>query len=267
MVPREAVASAAVVLEAVTLLPAVPPAVLAQQIARGLWPSAGVAPSATAGMPLGPAHANGSAHRSTAGDCQDRGLRSSAAEGVEECHEEGSAVGYLEASLRAQGSTLEAELAKIRGVSQVCALRGLVSVLPKAVLCMPLALAQGPGQAHPAPPAGHSVDSSAQHSLPSTTSPVGTAAAAPSTSAAHEHDERRGRHVPDQAAGISSSAQRQREPGGPERQASWCMLMDGAIPTACQAIALAPDAHYKLHAVSLLAQSLLRCKDCLEVRC
>ena len=40
-------------------------------------------------------------------------------------------MGYLEASLRARGGTLEGELARVGGVSQVCTLRGLVSCAAK----------------------------------------------------------------------------------------------------------------------------------------
>lgn len=42
--------------------------------------------------------------------------------------------------------------------------------------------------------------------------------------------------------------------------------MSGAIPFACDAVAAAPDAHQKLHAVALLTTSLQRMKECLEVR-
>ena len=46
----------------------------------------------------------------------------------------------------------------------------------------------------------------------------------------------------------------------------WTFLMSGAIPFACEAVAAAPDAHQKLHAVALLTTSLQRMKECLEVR-
>ena len=42
--------------------------------------------------------------------------------------------------------------------------------------------------------------------------------------------------------------------------------MSGAIPFACDAVAAAPDAHQKLHAVALLTTCLQRMKECLEVR-
>ena len=42
--------------------------------------------------------------------------------------------------------------------------------------------------------------------------------------------------------------------------------MSGAIPFACDAVAVAPDAHQKLHAVALLTTCLQRMKECLEVR-
>ncbi len=41
--------------------------------------------------------------------------------------------------------------------------------------------------------------------------------------------------------------------------------MSGAIPFACDAVAAAPDAHQKLHAVALLTTCLQRMKECLEV--
>jgi hypothetical protein len=221
--------------------------------------------------PSKPASASTGAQDTIGRKDEDAGVRSGAAQVLQGGRgEEGCAVGFLEASLRAQGTSLEGELAKIGGVTQVCALRGLVSVLPKAVLCTPLALANRPDQAQPAaPPAGFSAGCSAQHSPPSITSSALQAAAAPSTSAAFQHHEQLDRQLREQDA-VDGSEQQHREPGDAAQrarpQAHWCMLMDGALPTACQAIAAAPDAHFKLHAVSLLAQSLLRCKDCLEVR-
>ena len=57
--------------------------------------------------------------------------------------------------------------------------------------------------------------------------------------------------------------------GGPQRSQSPAMftfLMHGAVPFACDAVAAAPDAHHKLHAVALLTTCLQRMKECLEVR-
>ena len=42
--------------------------------------------------------------------------------------------------------------------------------------------------------------------------------------------------------------------------------MSGALPFACDAVAAAPDAHQKLHAVALLTTCLQRIKECLEVQ-
>ena len=49
-------------------------------------------------------------------------------------------VGILDVALRAQGSSLSAELARVQGVSRICTLRGFTSVLPRGVLCAPLPL-------------------------------------------------------------------------------------------------------------------------------
>ena len=46
----------------------------------------------------------------------------------------------------------------------------------------------------------------------------------------------------------------------------WTFLTSGALPFACDAVAAAPDAHQKLHAVALLTTCLQRIKECLEVR-
>ena len=57
--------------------------------------------------------------------------------------------------------------------------------------------------------------------------------------------------------------------GGAQQDSSPAMftfLMHGAVPFACDAVAAAPDAHHKLHAVALLTTCLQRMKECLEVR-
>jgi hypothetical protein len=46
---------------------------------------------------------------------------------------------------------------------------------------------------------------------------------------------------------------------------SWTLLMHGAVPFACDAVAAAPDAHQKLHAVALLTTCLQRMKEGIEV--
>jgi hypothetical protein len=73
--------------------------------------------------------------------------------------EGGTDAGILEAALRAQGSSLAAELARVQGVSRICALRGFTSVLPRGVLCAPLpVLAPAPAGAVSGAEAAHGGD-------------------------------------------------------------------------------------------------------------
>lgn len=50
-----------------------------------------------------------------------------------------------------------------------------------------------------------------------------------------------------------------------QSEEKWTFLMHGAVPFACDAVAAAPDAHQKLHAVALLTTCLQRIKESLEV--
>ncbi len=230
VVAREALSSAAVLLGSACLLPAVPPAALAARIAAGLWQPEG-------------ALTDERIHSSGADSCQQDGSLPSKETGI------------AEAALRARGTSLAAELSRLGPLSRVCALKGWLSMLPRSALCAPLpALEFSEATAiwTPAAEAGSERTDTLQSGSAEGRSTTG----------------------PKQARGSADSRGSEREgrdacqSGDADelcREGQWCFLVDGALPFACVAIATAPDAHSKFHAVALLTTCLQRVKDCLEV--
>lgn len=222
MVSREAMAPAAVALAAAAALPDVPPAWLARELALGL--DLAPRPGRVSGAPSPPG---------------------AAAPACGEVH------GVVGAHLAAQGRSLRAELARVGPLGRVCALRGLVAVLPAATLCAPLHWA-GAGVAEPP------------------LNPHPTSVSVPGSEGLHGErggGKGLGSRALDSvetgsAPGGSDGCDRGELAGGP----AWTLLADGVLPAAAAAMAASPDAHFKFHAAQLVPTCLQRMEACLLVR-
>ena len=188
-----------------------------------------------------------------------------------------SSMGIVEAHLQRQGTSLTDRLASLEHPVRVCALKGLVAVLPLTALCAPLPAAQQ----LPTSSSDHLEEHCRASAAPSLKLPaekyeIATASESPSresSRAAASGDNRRSfpalddrfaqQQQPKEEQIPSSRAQPQ---PAQEMQQTWAFLMHGALPFACGAISAASDAHQKFHAVALLTTCLQRVKECLEVR-
>lgn len=119
LISKEGLASAAVLLAALSALPDVPPAHLAFMLAAAMWPDLQLQTSSptVSYQQTGSTGSIGSSETSTS-------------------------VGLVEAHLQRQGMFLAGRLAGMEELSRVCAVKGLVSVLPLTALCTPLTLQQ-----------------------------------------------------------------------------------------------------------------------------
>lgn len=128
---REALASAAVVVWAAAVLPAVPPTAAALAFAVGLMP--GQVPAGIADIAAGSAaDAVGSTGSST------DGVSTRARELLQEWRENS----LLEQQLALNGTSLALQLQKAPAVARVCALKGLLAAMPAAALAGNLGLQQ-----------------------------------------------------------------------------------------------------------------------------
>ena len=114
LISREGLASAAVLLAAVSALPDVPPADLAATLAAAMWPELQLQQSRC---------------EPTKGSSQ--GSTGSSVPG-------GGHLGILGGHLHNMGTCLAVRLAGMEPLSRVCSVKGLVSVLPLPSLCAPL---------------------------------------------------------------------------------------------------------------------------------
>ncbi|BDA45482.1 probable thyroid adenoma-associated protein homolog [Coccomyxa sp. Obi] len=240
IVAREALSSAAVLLGSACLLPAVPPATLAARIAVGLWQQDSALSEQSSTHP-------------GAEQSGQNGFPSS----------DGNHVGVAEAHLMAQGRSLSVELSKLGPLSRVCALKGWLSMLPRSALCAPLARLTFTEASSIWTPAGGSEAATQQTK---TAAHKGTSGTYPDGRQQHANDRQSGQ-LEQLDAGNCTERQSGRSgecANGLSREGTQCLLLDGALPFACTAIATAPDAHSKFHAVALLTTCLQRVKDCLE---
>lgn len=302
LISKEGLASAAVLLAALTALPDVPPAHLAALLAGAMWPelqSQLELPASTK------QHTLGSGGGSMGSPVPSNGQK----------------VGIVEGHLQSAGTKLAERLSGMEQLSRVCALKGLVSVLPLAALCTAFALRQrGSNAAAVAvaaidsrqPPAqqGDAKQATGPRSFPALDerfaqqhangSAISDASAmhAKAQTGRHNHSKAQPSHfmlcrgpkwedvLPPApiwqvltklllCGGCGSHPLRCSDTGlysagsevrqGQDAGDSWTFLMHGAIPFACDAVAAAPDAHQKLHATALLTTCLQRMKEGLEV--
>lgn len=289
LVAREALASAAVVLVATAALPAVPASIQILRIARGLWPQAGLSLS-TAAVPEQTPHSSDtvvtpldirldpgreqvseSAGLSTSSNGMANHSRLLSTSGTANAADSSgsSSVGIVEAALRAKGSELSAEFSKLGMLATVCGLKGMVSALPKAALCATLAVQPAAsGRQHSSDQhirqfsvaaashegcLGQSIRDNDEETTSTPAAQIEQASAMYNAGwIAQQHGSLRGPEV-NAVAGESQAAK------------DWCFITDGVLMLACDAIAAAPDAHFKFHAVHLLTTCLQRMKDLLEV--
>ena len=188
-----------------------------------------------------------------------------------------SSMGIVEAHLHRQGPSLADRLASLEHPVRVCALKGLVAVLPLTALCAPLSAAQQSSTS--------STDHLEHHCSASAALPLQGAlgnyniATAPESAlgegsrAAASGDSRRSFPALDDKFAQQQQPRNEQISGSgaqlqqaKQTEAQWAFLVHGALPFACGAISAASDAHQKFHAVALLTTCLQRVKECLEVR-
>jgi hypothetical protein len=250
VIAREALSSAAVLLGSACLLPAVPPAMLAARIASGLW-------------------------QHSTNLTQQRPKSFEGAWQQQDGSSPSNNLGIAEAALMARGTSLSAELSRLGPLSRVCALKGWLSMLPRSALCAPLPavdFSEATSIWAPAAEAGserintgESVSADKQ-SMPGAHQTEGSAGCADGSQECREAYQ--SGHADELSVGSRGESEGGAVDGcesGLHREGQWCFLVDGALPFACTAIASAPDAHSKFHAVALLTMCLQRVKDCLEV--
>lgn len=121
LISREGLASAAVLLAAVSALPDVPPADLAAMLAAAMWPEIQLQQSRL--------------HQPPDGSSQD-------STGSSVPGDDTGNPGILGQHLHKMGTSLAVRLAGMEPLSRVCSIKGLVSVLPLPALCAPLPLQQ-----------------------------------------------------------------------------------------------------------------------------
>ena len=224
------------------LLPTVPPAILAARIAAGLWQHDSALPEQSS--PPAGAEQSG----------QDK------IPPLDSNH-----VGVAEAYLMAQGTSLSVELSKLGPLSRVCALKGWLSMLPRSALCAPLPELSFTEASSIWTPAGGSKVATQQTR---TAADEGMSGSYPDKRQQFADGRQSG-----QVDQLDGGGLEERQSGGAggcanglSQEGPRCLLLDGTLPFACTAIATAPDAHSKFHAVALLTTCLQRVKDCLEVR-
>ena len=210
--------------------------------------------------------------------------------------------GIVAQHLSQRGSSLPQEMKQFSFYGRVCAMKGFLQALPKAVLCSRLHMlpagstsathhasssssawkhnqsdSSAPDlscvslEAHTAETDGTASSSSANRSKDST--------AADKASHAYRTDMQHGHAAEDLAAHThhthesnSEKHSRQEHPNVVQSTSqhlagtAWMLLSDGALPACCAAVQQSTDAHHKFHAVSALAFCLERIKQCLQVR-
>lgn len=119
---REALASAAVVLWAASLLPAVEPGAAAAAFGQGLFFAA--SPTVVAGATVGSIPVYDSSYGS--GSVVDAAAAVAAAVGTYP-----PLGGWLDEWFRSRGSSLVAELHRFSPIGRICSLKGLVTAMPK----------------------------------------------------------------------------------------------------------------------------------------
>lgn len=235
---REALSSAAVVVAAVAALPAVPPATIALQLARGLCcahlPDGGDALEVDprhAAQPLTGGRASGG---SSSGSCSvEHGDG-----GSNGCNENGAAVsGLLDDALRAAGSSWVAEMQRYSDTGRVCALKGTMNWAALPLACARL-------RRRGAPSASASATSNAIN-------PPAAAAAAAATTLGGEQ--------PATSCGNATG-----EAGSGPAYQPWHLLSDGVLAAACAALEGAPDAHFKFHAACVVNLCLGQIRDAIK---
>ena len=127
LISREGLASAAVLLAAVSALPDVPSADLAATLAAAMWPELRLQHSGHDRPPAGRSQDSMNSRMPTNLPTICNGQRR-------------GSPGILGQHLQGAGTTLAARLAGMEPLSRVCAVKGLVSVLPLPTLCTPLPL-------------------------------------------------------------------------------------------------------------------------------
>ncbi|GIL79887.1 hypothetical protein Vretifemale_9023, partial [Volvox reticuliferus] len=210
---REALASAAVVLWAASLLPDVAPGAAAAAFGQGLFLASTLSPSPPAGKgnAAGPVLVYG---EPSGGLAADRPLG-----------------GWLDDWLRDRGSNLVLEIRRFSPIGRICSLKGLVTAMPKEATCAQLWICAAASPHRP-----NSIDCK----LPTATSEASEAAMCVADPTAAESEEAL---VAMKATG---------EPTASWSCRSWHFLIDGALSYGCLSIRDAPDAHFKFHAASVL---------------
>ncbi len=151
LISKEGLASSTVLLAALSALPDVPPADMAAMLAAAMWPQLQPQLSicdhpllGSSEGSMGSSEPNGRPRQSSLGSPEPSNHQKSGSMASSERGngQQQHSLGIVQEHLKRKGMSLTERLAGMEQLSRVCAVKGLVSVLPLAALCTPLPLQQ-----------------------------------------------------------------------------------------------------------------------------